>query len=104
MHLLDNGLEEMEMRWFLDHGKQAAPHCIMGMDYYGKNEQVVHADGQGESEGQMLGWHAIARDYYERYQRPMMLTETNVDDLGHGESANMHAQLIQGVPTGLLTH
>jgi beta-glucosidase/6-phospho-beta-glucosidase/beta-galactosidase len=174
LHLLDNGLTEDEMRWFLDHGKQAAPHCIMGMDYYGTNEQVVHAEGQAESEGQMLGWHAIARDYYERYQRPMMLTETNVDDLGHGESArwlkqtwsqahhlrhqgvpmigftwfsltdqvdwdiqivevrgrptpnglctldrklrevgrlyrtlahdNMHAQLIQGVPTGLLTH
>ena len=173
-HLLEHGLTNDELEWFLEHGKQAAPHCIMGMDYYPLNEQVVKPDGQLESQGQMLGWHAIARDYYTRYQRPMMLTETNAVDCGHGESSrwlqqtwsqahhlrqqgvpmigftwysltdqidwdiaiveirgnvtanglctldrklrevgrvfrtvaknNVHAQLIQGVPTGLLTH
>ena len=30
----------------------------------------------------MLGWHAIARDYYTRFRRPMMLTETNTVDHG----------------------
>jgi beta-glucosidase/6-phospho-beta-glucosidase/beta-galactosidase len=173
-YLLDHGLKPQDMTWFVEHGRRAASHCVMGMDYYATNEQVVQADGTQESQGLMLGWHAIARDYYTRYQRPLMLTETNADDLGHGESArwlkqiwsqahhlrhqgvpmigftwfsltdqvdwdiwlveirgkvtpnglctldrhwrdvgkvyktmahdNMHAQLIQGVPTGLMTH
>ena len=87
-HLLDNGLTQDELRWFLEQGAVAAPHCVMGMDYYGANEKVVHADGATESQGQMLGWHAIAQDYYARYRRPLMLTETNALDHGDGESAN----------------
>ena len=105
-HLLEHGLGDEELRWFLAHGKAAAPHCIMGMDYYGVNEIVVQADGSLESQGQMLGWHAIARDYYTRYLRPMMLTETNAVDRGHGESARWlkqtwsqaHHLRHQGVP------
>jgi beta-glucosidase/6-phospho-beta-glucosidase/beta-galactosidase len=76
------------------------------MDYYDANEKVVKADGTLESQGQMLGWHAIANDYYLRYQRPMMLTETNSVDLGAGESATWlkqtwsqaHHLRRQGVP------
>jgi beta-glucosidase/6-phospho-beta-glucosidase/beta-galactosidase len=86
-HLLEHGVRDEELRWFLEHGRQAASHCIMGMDYYDRNEKVVDADGIVDFQGQMLGWHAIARDYYERCQRPMMLTETNAVDKGHGESA-----------------
>ncbi|HTJ03895.1 MAG TPA: family 1 glycosylhydrolase [Caldimonas sp.] len=105
-HLLENGLRDEELRWFIEHGKAAAPHCIMGMDYYGVNEVVVEADGSLESQGQMLGWHAIARDYYTRCLRPMMLTETNAIDLGHGEStrwlkqtwSQAHHLRHQGVP------
>lgn len=36
----------------------------------------------------MLGWHAIAREYYNRYRRPLMLTETNTIDDGNGKAAN----------------
>jgi len=105
-HLLENGLGDDELRWFLAHGKAAAPHCIMGMDYYGVNEVVVQADVSLESQGQMLGWHAIARDYYTRCLLPMMLTETNAVDHGHGESARWlkqtwsqaHHLRHQGVP------
>jgi beta-glucosidase/6-phospho-beta-glucosidase/beta-galactosidase len=105
-HLLENGLTEQELVWFVEHGRQAAGHCIMGMDYYGVNEKVVQADGSVESQGQMLGWHAIARDYYTRCLRPMMLTETNAVDRGHGESARWlkqtwsqaHHLRHQGVP------
>jgi beta-glucosidase len=105
-HLLDNGLRMEELEWFIAQGQAAAPHCIMGMDYYAMNEQVVKADGSLESQGQMLGWHAIARDYYLRYQRPMMLTETNTVDHGHDESCSWlkqtwsqaHHLRRQGVP------
>jgi beta-glucosidase len=105
-YLLDHGIVKEELDWFVQYGNAAAPHCIMGMDYYGTNERVVKADGSQVGQGQMLGWHAIALDYYQRYQRPMMLTETNVDDLGHGESARWlqqtwsqaHHLRRQGVP------
>ena len=105
-HLIDHGLRVDELAWFREHGKQAAPHCIMGMDYYGVNEITVAADGSLESQGQMLGWHAIARDYYTHCLRPMMLTETNAVDRGHGESvrwlqqtwSQAHHLRHQGVP------
>ncbi|MFL6664755.1 MAG: family 1 glycosylhydrolase [Rhizobacter sp.] len=105
-HLLEHGMKEQELQWFLHHGRAAAPHCIMGMDYYSVNEKCLEGDGSQESRGQMLGWHAIARDYYARYQRPMMLTETNAVDEGHGEAASWlkqtwsqaHHLRLQGVP------
>ena len=60
----------------------------MGMDYYGANEKVIKADGSTTSPGQMLGWHAIARDYYKRYSRPLMMTETNFLDSGDGKNCD----------------
>lgn len=83
-YLLDNGLTGDDLQWFLDHGRQTADHCVLGMDYYSANECVVRDDGSKVSEGVMLGWHAIARDYYDRYNRPLMLTETNMVDDGNG--------------------
>lgn len=87
-YLLDNGLTEDDLKWFLQRGRAAAEHCVMGMDYYSLNEKVVTAEGQPQSQGQMLGWHAIARDYYVRYQRPLMLTETNAMDNGRGSAVS----------------
>jgi beta-glucosidase len=92
-HMLDHGLTGEELQWFIQKGRAAAPHCIMGMDYYKRNEKVIAEDGSPKNEGQMLGWHVIALDYYNRYQRPMMMTETNADDLGHGEAAHWLKQI-----------
>ena len=50
------------MKWFEEHGRRAAPHCVMGMDYYGGNEKVVEEDGSIRAQGEMLGWHAIAEE------------------------------------------
>ena len=104
--LLDNGLTDHDLRWFRQHGREAAQHCVLGMDYYSANEKTVKADGSVESEGQMLGWHAIAGDYYARYHRPLMLTETNAVDHGNGESerwlkqtwAQAHHLRREGIP------
>lgn len=85
--LLENGLTEQDLRWFNERGRMAAPHCVMGTDYYGSNERTIEPDGSTERPGQMLGWHAIARDYFDRYHRPLMITETNALDRGSGESA-----------------
>ena len=86
-YLLENGQTEDDLRWFLEHGKAAKAHLVLGMDYYAANEKVVTNDGEVKSQGQMLGWHAIAVDYYQRYNRPLMMTETNALDHGDGESA-----------------
>jgi hypothetical protein len=76
--MYDNVFTREDYRWFMDHGGKAASHCIMGMDYYGNNERVVRPDGGETSPGAMLGWGEIALQYFERYRRPMMLSETNM--------------------------
>lgn len=80
-HLLDYlyelGVTREQFHWFMEHGRKAAPHCVMGMDYYGGHEQTVDASGSQTSIGPTLGWANIARGYYRRYRKPLMLTETN---------------------------
>ena len=90
--LLDNGQTRDEVVWFMEQGQRYADHCVLGMDYYGNNEKVVTETGEIETQGQMLGWHAIARDYYDRYHRPLMMTETNAVDDGHGAAERWFKQ------------
>jgi beta-glucosidase/6-phospho-beta-glucosidase/beta-galactosidase len=85
-YLYDHGQTREDFEWFMEHGRQAGSHCVMGMDYYGNNEKVVEKDGGETSPGYTLGWGEIAMQYFERYRRPMMLTETNAIDDGHGRS------------------
>lgn len=75
--LMDQGMTRETFKWFMQQGRITAPHCVMGMDYYGSNERVLHPDGSQQPVGPVLGWATIARQYYERYRMPMMLTETN---------------------------
>jgi len=85
LYLLDNGLTREEQDWFFEHGRRCATYCVLGMDYYAINERTIGPDGSEQMDGAMLGWGIIALDYYRRYRRPMMLTETNVIDRGGGE-------------------
>ena len=78
MFLQDNGLEKETYDWFMEHGRKAAPHCVMGMDYYGGNEIALDEDGSQKGVGPSIGWSSIARHYATRYRKPIMLTETNV--------------------------
>lgn len=75
--LLDNGLSRDEFRWMLQHGSATAQHCIMGLDYYEASERRIDQNGNPYSAGPTLGWHSVASQYWHRYRRPMMLTETN---------------------------
>lgn len=86
--LFDNGLAQETFAWFMAEGRRVAPHCVLGMDYYGDNEKSLGPEGEEANSGPMLGWGMIARDYYDRYNRPMMLTETNVMDAGGGEAVH----------------
>ncbi len=84
--LYDNGFTRDDYDWFMRRGREAARHCVMGMDYYGNNEKVVGPNGEEITPGAMLGWGEIALQYFQRYRRPMMLTETNAMDNGDGRS------------------
>jgi beta-glucosidase/6-phospho-beta-glucosidase/beta-galactosidase len=74
------GLSDEEYDWFMNHG--LSERIIMGNDFYERNEQIVKSGGPIEPTGEVYGWYMITRQYYERYRRPVMHTETN--NIGHG--------------------
>jgi beta-glucosidase/6-phospho-beta-glucosidase/beta-galactosidase len=80
-YLRDHGVTREEYHWFLDEGRQLTPHCIMGNDYYNTNEFLVKDDGDdSQSSGEVFGYYVLTHEYFERYQLPVMHTETNLRD------------------------
>ncbi len=78
LYAMDNGLSREEYDWFM---KGEPPgYQIMGNDYYGANEHIVTPDGTMLSAEDVSGWYLITREYYERYKKPVMHTETNTFD------------------------
>ena len=77
-YLFDNGLSPEEYAFFMNHGLGDA--IVMGNDFYERNEQIVTQSGEMKPAGEVLGWSAITRQYYERFRRPTMHTETNYYD------------------------
>ncbi|HKG32921.1 MAG TPA: hypothetical protein VKB22_04250, partial [Gemmatimonadales bacterium] len=77
-YLLQHGMPAQEYEWFMS--QQAAGRAILGVDYYRWNEKLVNSDGRLEALGELFGWYVITSQYYERYQRPVMHTETNCPD------------------------
>jgi beta-glucosidase/6-phospho-beta-glucosidase/beta-galactosidase len=75
------GLEDAEYEWFMNHG--LSDRIVMGNDFYRRNEQILLPGGKLEPAGDVYGWYIITRQYYERYRRPVMHTETN--NIGTGE-------------------
>jgi beta-glucosidase/6-phospho-beta-glucosidase/beta-galactosidase len=64
-----------EYRRFL--GREVPRRTILGVDYYEWNEKLIDQDGRTRALGELFGWYVIANQYWERYRRPMMHTETN---------------------------
>src|SRR5205085_9465824 len=54
--------------------------AVLGIDYYEWNEKLVDSHGNIESLGELFGWYVIATQYFNRYKRPVMHTETNCPD------------------------
>jgi len=77
-YLFDNGLSRREFEWFMSH--RLGARIVMGNDYYDRNEQVIGRDGGARPAGEVFGWAVITRQYFERYRRPVMHTETNTFD------------------------
>jgi beta-glucosidase len=83
--LLDNGMTREEYHFFLEN--RLRRHCVMGTDYYVTNEHRVFPSGHTEAAGEVFGYAEITRQYHERYQMPVMHTETNLNDGPTGEEA-----------------
>ena len=74
-YLLDNGMTRKEYDWFM--AGEPPGFQIMGNDYYGRNEIIVLPDDKEIVAEDVLGWYQITHDYYARYKKPVMHTETN---------------------------
>ncbi len=74
--LLANGMPADEYRTYMTHGLHE--RCVMGNDYYVSNERVLQHDGSVSHVGEVFGWYLVTKDYYDRYHKPVMHTETNL--------------------------
>ncbi|HUH33641.1 MAG TPA: family 1 glycosylhydrolase [Daejeonella sp.] len=77
-YLLANGLKDEEYQWFESNYIKA--RCIMGNDYYVTNEHTVHSDGTTSPSGEIFGYYIITHQYFNRYNLPVMHTETNISE------------------------
>jgi beta-glucosidase/6-phospho-beta-glucosidase/beta-galactosidase len=77
-YLLANGMTENEYGWF--ESQHIAERSIMGLDYYQTNEKLITLNGTPAMLGELFGWYVIVYQYYQRYNRPVMHTETNIGD------------------------
>lgn len=79
-YLINNGIEEWELQWFLDNPVKLD---ILGLDYYRHSEHQLRRGAKGEqideTAQQPFGWAMLARQYSQRYNGvPVILAETNV--------------------------
>lgn len=77
------GIHEEQMARLAN--REVPRRSILGVDYYEWNERLIDRDGNARALGELFGWYVIADQYWQRYRRPMMHTETNKMD-AHGAS------------------
>jgi len=77
-YLLHNGMTLDEYAWFMS--QNVSGRTILGIDYYATNEKMITPSGRPEMLGELFGWYVITMQYYQRYKRPVMHTETNCGD------------------------
>jgi beta-glucosidase/6-phospho-beta-glucosidase/beta-galactosidase len=75
-YLYDNGMTRREYDWFM--AGEPPGYQVMGNDYYGRNERIILPNGEICTSMDVLGWYTITHDYYQRYKKPVMHTETNI--------------------------
>lgn len=78
LYLMDNGLTREEYTWFM--AGEPPGYQVLGSDYYGRNERILLPDGSMCTAEDVMGWYQITKQYYDRYHKPVMHTETNVMD------------------------
>ncbi len=77
-YLYDNGMTRKEYNWFM--AGEPPGYQVMGNDYYGHNEALLLPNGERRTSVDIFGWYNITHDYYKRYRKPVMHTETNTFD------------------------
>jgi beta-glucosidase/6-phospho-beta-glucosidase/beta-galactosidase len=77
-YLLDNRMTEGEYDFFMRHNLRE--HCILGNDYYTSNEHLLIGPQEKVFAGDVFGYYVITREYYQRYNLPVMNTETNLSE------------------------
>lgn len=82
--LFAHGMPADEYAWFMQ--QKVADRGILGVDYYRWNEKLINSDGRAEALGELFGWYVITSQYYDRYRRPVMHTETNCPDAAEAPS------------------
>jgi beta-glucosidase/6-phospho-beta-glucosidase/beta-galactosidase len=73
-----HGVDASEIDDFARH--KVPRRSILGVDYYEWNERLIDREGHAQALGELFGWYVIADQYWRRYGRPMMHTETNKMD------------------------
>lgn len=102
MWMMDNGLTREEYNWFM--AGEPPGYQIMGSDYYGRNEEMLLPDGNRLVAEDVMGWYQIVHDYFKRYHKPVMHTETNTFDAKQApiwlwkQWANIMRMRADGVP------
>jgi beta-glucosidase/6-phospho-beta-glucosidase/beta-galactosidase len=76
--LLEQGISQEEIDRLAT--REVPRRSILGIDYYEWNERLIDRDGHALALGELFGWYVIANQYWQRYRRPMMHTETNKVD------------------------
>ncbi|RXJ44370.1 family 1 glycosylhydrolase [Gelidibacter gilvus] len=76
MYLMDNGMTRKEYEWFM--AGEPPGYQVTGNDYYGRNEKIRLKNGETMIAPDVWGWYLITKEYYNRYKKPVMHTETNV--------------------------
>jgi beta-glucosidase/6-phospho-beta-glucosidase/beta-galactosidase len=77
-YLMDNGMTPEEYDFFLTYNVRE--HCVMGNDYYVTNEHLLTSESTSVAAGEVFGYYVVTRDYYDRYNLPVMHTETNKEE------------------------
>lgn len=80
-YLTRYGASDEDLQWFCDHPIEIH---TMGLDYYIHSEMAwfwsdeTHGPDQMPVNDSPRGFASVAKDYVERFRRPIMLSETNV--------------------------
>ena len=79
-YLREHGVTDERYDWFM--ASRTPRRSVLGLDYYEWNERLIDREGRARSLGELFGWYVIASQYWQRYRRTLMHTETNRVDAG----------------------
>lgn len=75
LYLRKNGAADRELEWF---AKNPTRIDVLGLDYYAHSELEWSRTGRIFPNEKPVGFAAVAMDYVDRYELPVMLSETNI--------------------------